>query len=177
MKQIHLGIIGYGIQGSHYVKILCDEKRCPDTQVTSVFEIDENKRKQGMIDHPELPFFDDFETMAKSGLVENDQIHLKVLTMEEEEFNIPANAFKKIPSVSKELETDDLNLQHAGVLDNFARKILYDEPFLFEGENGLNSLLLCNVIYLSSFLKQTIQFPFDEALYYELLKEKIVSSK
>ena len=112
----------------------------------------------------------------KAVLVENDQIHLKVLTMEEEEFNIPANAFKKIPFVSKELETDGLNLQHAGVLDNFARKILYDEPFLFEGENGLNSLLLCNAIYLSSFLKQTIQFPFDEALYYELLKEKIVSS-
>ena len=112
----------------------------------------------------------------KAVLVDNDQIHLKVLTMEEEEFNIPANAFKKIPFVSKELETDGLNLQHAGVLDNFARKILYDEPFLFEGENGLNSLLLCNAIYLSSFLKQTIQFPFDEALYYELLKEKIVSS-
>ena len=113
----------------------------------------------------------------KAVLVENDQIHLKVLTMEEEEFNIPANAFKKIPFVSKEFETDGLNLQHVGVLDNFARKILYDEPFLFEGENGLNSLLLCNAIYLSSFLKQTIQFPFDEALYYELLKEKIVSSK
>ena len=43
MKQIHLGIIGYGIQGSHYVKILCDEKRCPDIQVTAIFEIDENK--------------------------------------------------------------------------------------------------------------------------------------
>ena len=113
----------------------------------------------------------------KAVLVENDQIHLKVLTMEEEEFNLPANAFKKIPSVSKELETDGLNLQHAGVLDSFARKILYDEPFLFKGENGLNSLLLCNAIYLSSFLKQTIQFPFDEALYYELLKEKIVSSR
>ena len=84
----------------------------------------------------------------KAVLVESDQSHLKVLTMEEEEFNIPANAFKKIPFVSKELETD-----------------------------GLNSLLLCNAIYLSSFLKQTIQFPFDEALYYELLKEKIVSSK
>ena len=67
MKQIHLGIIGYGIQENHYVKILCDEKRCPDIQVTAVFEIDENKRKQGMIDHPELPFFDDFEVMAKSG--------------------------------------------------------------------------------------------------------------
>ena len=67
MKQIHLGIIGYGIQGSHYVKILCDEKRCSDIQVTAVFEIDENKRKQGMIDHPELSFFDDFEAMAKSG--------------------------------------------------------------------------------------------------------------
>ncbi|MBQ2655367.1 MAG: hypothetical protein IJF95_01890 [Erysipelotrichaceae bacterium] len=104
MKQIHLGIIGYGIQGSHYVKILCDEKRCPDIQVTAVFEIDENKRKQGMIDHPELPFFDDFEAMAKSGLVENDQIHLKVLTMEEEEFNIPANAFKKIPLFPKSLK-------------------------------------------------------------------------
>jgi len=26
-------------------------------------------------------------------------------------------------------------------------------------------------------MKQTIQFPFDEALYYELLKEKTVSSK
>ncbi len=113
----------------------------------------------------------------KAVLVENDQIHLKVLTMEEEEFNIPANAFKKIPFVSKKLETDGLNLQHAGVLDSFARKILYDEPFLFEGENGLNSLLLCNAIYLSSFLKQTIQFPFDEALYYELIKEKTVSSR
>ncbi|MBQ2138133.1 MAG: hypothetical protein II432_01860 [Erysipelotrichaceae bacterium] len=67
MKQIHLGIIGYGIQGNHYVKILCDEKHCPDIQVTAVFEIDENKRKQGMIDHPELSFFDDFEAMAKSG--------------------------------------------------------------------------------------------------------------
>lgn len=177
MKQIHLGIIGYGIQGSHYVKILCDEKRCPDIQVTAVFEIDENKRKQGMIDHPELSFFDDFEAMAKSGPRRKRSDPSQSLAMEEEEFNIPANAFKKIPFVSKKLETDGLNLQHAGVLDSFARKILYDEPFLFEGENGLNSLLLCNAIYLSSFLKQTIQFPFDEALYYELLKEKIVSSK
>lgn len=60
----------------------------------------------------------------KAVLVENDQIHLKVLTMEEEEFNIPANAFKKIPSVSKKLETDGLNLQHAGVLDKLCPKDL-----------------------------------------------------
>ena len=86
-------------------------------------------------------------------------------------------SFGSVPGKEIEVETDGLNLQHTGVLDNFARKILYDEPFLFEGENGLNSLLLCNAIYLSSFLKQTIQFPFDEALYYELLKEKSVSSR
>lgn len=75
-----------------------------------------------------------------------------------------------------EIKTDGKNEQHTGVLNNFAAAILHDEPLLFSGPSGLNCLLLCNGIYLSSFLKQKIELPFDEELYFNLLKEKISNS-
>ena len=62
-------------------------------------------------------------------------------------------------------------------MNAFAAHILRGEPLVAEGKEGINGLTISNAAFLSSWLNKTIELPMDEELYYEMLKEKIASSK
>ena len=85
--------------------------------------------------------------------------------------------FAKLPGKWREVETDGLNEQHPGVLNAFAAHILRGEPLIAEGAEGINGLIISNAAFLSSWLDKTIEIPFDEDLYLELLNEKIKNSR
>ena len=53
--------------------------------------------------------------------------------------------------------------QHAGVIRAFARHILYGEPLIAEGCEGLSSLMLSNAMILSGWTGKTVALPMDEA--------------
>ena len=59
---------------------------------------------------------------------------------------------------------EDEYSMHAGVTRAFARHILYGEPMIAEGFEGLNSLMLANAMLLSSWADETMPMPFDAAM-------------
>ena len=67
--------------------------------------------------------------------------------------------------------------QHEGVINAFAAHILRGEPLFAEGSEGINGLTISNAAFLSSWLDKTVEIPFDDELYYQLLNEKIKNSK
>ncbi|MBQ7654370.1 MAG: Gfo/Idh/MocA family oxidoreductase [Clostridia bacterium] len=95
----------------------------------------------------------------------------------EEVIKTSENSFDAIKGEWKEIETDGMNEQHTGVMNAFAAHILRGEPLVADGAEGINGLTISNAAFLSSWLDKTIELPFDEDLYYELLQEKIKNSK
>lgn len=67
--------------------------------------------------------------------------------------------------------------QHVGILKNFARAILYGEPLLAPGEEGIHGLLISNAIHYSSWTDSWADLEqFDHEGFYGLLQEKIDQS-
>ena len=62
---------------------------------------------------------------------------------------------------------------HARVLENFARAILFDEPLLAPAFEGINAVRLSNAILLSGWLGQEVPFDFDEDLFLNELNTRI----
>ncbi len=73
--------------------------------------------------------------------------------------------------VTKYEETLDLT-EHETLLQNFAAHILQEKELLAPGYDGLNELTLSNAAYLSSWLDDWVELPFDEARFAELLAER-----
>lgn len=95
----------------------------------------------------------------------------------QEFINTSNEGFGNIKCEWKNVETDGKNEQHQGVMNAFAAHILRGEPLIAEGKEGINGLTISNAAFLSSWLDKTVEIPFDEELYYELLEEKIKNSK
>ncbi|HLV79162.1 MAG TPA: Gfo/Idh/MocA family oxidoreductase, partial [Chthonomonadaceae bacterium] len=66
---------------------------------------------------------------------------------------------------------------HAAITQNFARAILFDEPLLAPGAEGLNAVELIDGIILSSKTGQTVSLPVDRAAYDDLLAELKAGSR
>ena len=74
--------------------------------------------------------------------------------------------FKKPKCEKIEVETDGLNPQHEGIINNFANALLGMEPFFVEGKEGLNGVELMNAIELSGWNNgEEIHIPVDEDRY------------
>jgi predicted dehydrogenase len=66
---------------------------------------------------------------------------------------------------------------HGAITQNFARAILYGEPQLTPGEEGLNAVELINAIILSGKTGKTVSVPVNRAEYDALIAELQASSK
>ena len=76
-----------------------------------------------------------------------------------------------------EPETDGENPQHVGILTNFTKAILGEEPLFVDGKEGIRGVELMNAIELSGWTGgQRVSLPIDGDLYYnELMKHVAVS--
>jgi len=63
------------------------------------------------------------------------------------------------------------------LIQNFARAILYDEPLVAPGAEGLNTVEVINALILSSKRNQPVSIPVDRAAYDALLTELKAHSK
>lgn len=77
MEKVRLGIIGLGVQGGLYTRILMDDQQGtmrtykPTNVVLGAFcDIDPNKKAMFTAQYPEIPFFDDWKDLVHSGLVD-----------------------------------------------------------------------------------------------------------
>ena len=95
-----------------------------------------------------------------------------------ENSKVSPNGFDK-PKVEKIIvETDGLNLQHVGIINNFTNSILGLEEMFIDGQEGINGVELMNAIELSGWKQgQRITLPVDEEEYLKELKIRIKNSK
>jgi len=66
---------------------------------------------------------------------------------------------------------------HRVMTENFANAILSGEKLIAPAPEGIRGLSLGNAIMLSSFLKQTVELPFDDDLYADKLAELARTSR
>jgi predicted dehydrogenase len=66
---------------------------------------------------------------------------------------------------------------HAAIMRNFARAILFDEPIVAPGEEGLNAVELINGVILSSKTGKPVSVPVNRAEYDRLIEELKATSK
>lgn len=75
------------------------------------------------------------------------------------------------------LEVPEAPSGHRAILQNFARAILYDEPLIAPGEEGIRSLELANAIILSGKRHKTVYLPLDRDEYENLMEALKASSR
>lgn len=74
---------------------------------------------------------------------------------------------------TEETRTWPTKKNYEGMLENFARAILYGEPLIAPGEDGYQALALANGAYLSAWTGRWISIPYDESQYERELKKRI----
>ena len=85
--------------------------------------------------------------------------------------------FARIESKEVPVETDGMNEQHSGVLNAFAAHILRGTPLVAEGCEGIKGVMISNAAHLSSWTGETVELPIDEDRFYDLLMQKVATSK
>jgi predicted dehydrogenase len=83
----------------------------------------------------------------------------------------------KTEEVSVELPERSEYRDHAAIMRNFARAILFDEPIVAPGAEGLNAVELINGIILSSKTGKPVSVPVNRAEYDNLIAELKATSK
>ncbi|MDO5415785.1 MAG: Gfo/Idh/MocA family oxidoreductase [Lachnospiraceae bacterium] len=73
----------------------------------------------------------------------------------------------------KEIPTEKDERGYQKLLANFSAHLRDGVPLLADGREGLKSVVLMNGAYLSSWLERRISLPAEEALYLEMLEEKM----
>ncbi len=86
-------------------------------------------------------------------------------------------ASPKAEEVAVEIPPDSSMKGHAQISQNFARAILYGEPLISPGEEGLNAVELINGLILSSKTGRTATVPVDRAEYDMLIEQLKATSR
>ena len=111
-------------------------------------------------------------------VVEGNKLTFNSLeTPEREVCRTSDKGFATIPYTTEEIISEDGGTAHVGILQNFTNCILHGEELLSRGEEGINGLTISNAAFLSAWLGKEIELPMDEDLFYELLQERIKTSK
>ena len=157
MNKVRIGLIGCGTFGSGYVSF---SNGATGTFITSTGD---------------APGVNRLEIVLSKGTIrcENGKLSVYVLDEDERDYCFKADNIYKAPEGHFiEVETDGKNEQHQGVVNAFVSKILGTGELVACGEEGLESVMLINALYLSSWTDQTVHIPFDEDLYLALLDRK-----
>ena len=83
--------------------------------------------------------------------------------------------FNRPPFDQQDITPDALYPMHAGVTRAFARHILYEEPMIADGREGIHSLMLANAMLLSAWTGETVALPMDDGA--QKRYEKILARK
>jgi predicted dehydrogenase len=128
----------------------------------------------------EVPGVDRFEIVGDKGkvLIDGGQTTIYRLERPISQFTVESEEmWGKIKAEEVTLEVPDAPSGHGAILQNFARAILYDEPLIVPGEEGIRSLELANAILLSGKRNKTVHLPVDRDEYEELIESLKVSSR
>ena len=111
-------------------------------------------------------------------VVENNEIHLWELEMTEQEFTATSTVpFSQPRFTYRKVAAPGVETAHCGVLNAWAGAILRGEPLVARGEEGINGLTLSNAMHLSAWTGKEVTLPFNDDEYYELLMERVKTSR
>ncbi len=115
----------------------------------------------------ETPGTNRLEISGELGKIVIEDGKLKWWKLDKNERDICANEKDGFYSSKPSYEeySEPVPHDHPIILENFARAILYGEPLIANGEEGINSLTLSNAAYLSTWENKKIELPLDEALF------------
>ena len=167
------------------VRAFCHEAKWHDIEVeddvTAYLEFENGATGVFVTTTGDAPGTNRLELTFEMGKIicEGNQLVFDRLKENEREFcRTCQEGFKKPDSEQILVETDGMNEQHIGVMKAFAARILRGEPLVAEGTEGIRGLTLSNAMYLSSWLNDTVEIPFDEELFLqELNRRRAVSGK
>ncbi len=111
-------------------------------------------------------------------VIEGGKFHYWKLAVPEREWCFSTEAGFSIPEKTySEIIPEGIEEGHNGILQNFTNAILNGEELLAPGYEGINGLTISNAIHLSSWTDNWVDLPIDSDLYYELLSERVKTSK
>ena len=100
----------------------------------------------------------------------------KLAVPEREFFVTCKEGFAQPEMTVTEVETDNIELGHNGILQNFTNAILYGEELLAPGYEGINGLNISNAIHLSDWTGKPQAVPVDGELFLKYLNERRATS-
>jgi predicted dehydrogenase len=110
-------------------------------------------------------------------VIENNQLTFWRLTVPEPEFNKQFKGGFGQPECWKcEIPINGSNPDHKGITQNWVNAILFNEPLIAPGEEGIKGLMLSNAMLLSTWTDGWVDLPIDEELFYKHLQERIANS-
>ena len=122
-----------------------------------------------------------FEVVGDKGklVCENDKLILTKLAMSEPEFSATNTIMFAHPeSTVSEVETDGINPQHIGIINNFTNAVLGKEELFVDGKEGINGVQIMDAMLLSGFLGgKEVSLPIDDDLFLSELNKKIEEAK
>nr|MCR4876059.1 gfo/Idh/MocA family oxidoreductase [Clostridiales bacterium] len=165
------------------VRAFCHEAKWHDIEVeddvTAYLEFENGATGVFVTTTGDAPGTNRLELTFEMGKIicEGNQLVFDRLKENEREFcRTCREGFKKPDSEQILVETDGMNEQHIGVMKAFAARILRGEPLVAEGTEGIRGLTLSNAMYLSSWLNDTVEIPFDEELFLQELNRRRAAS-
>ncbi len=161
------------------VRAFCHEGKWHDIEVeddvTAYMEFENGATGVFVTTTGDAPGTNRLEITGTLGKVvcEEDRLTFSRLKTDEREWCATCRqGFRKPEWDTFEVETDGQNPQHPGVLNAFAAHILRGERLVADGREGIRGLMLSNAMHLSSWLGKTVEIPFDEKLFLDLLDER-----
>ena len=124
-----------------------------------------------------------FEVTGTKGtlICENNTLTFAKLAIDEREHCVTSDKPFGRPECTKEvleITPNEPHLdQHSGILNNLANTILGIEPLYAPAKDGINGVALANAMHLSAWLDKTVEMPFDDDLFFDLLSERIKTSR
>jgi len=111
-------------------------------------------------------------------LIEGGSVRVFRLKQPRSEFTVQTDSMWGAPEAEEiELEVPEMPSGHATITRNFARAILYDEPLIVAGPEGLNGLELSNAMILSGKRGKPVDLPVDREEYEALIAELKATSR
>ena len=166
------------------VRAFCHEAKWHDIEVeddvTAYMEFENGATGVFVTTTGDAPGTNRLELTFEMGRVicENDQLFFDRLGVNERTWcRTCKEGFQKPPVERVTVETDGMNEQHTGVMKAFAARILRGEPLIAEGVEGIRGLTLSNAMYLSSWLNDTVEIPFDEDRFLQELNRRRATSR
>ena len=152
-----------------------------EDEVTAYFEYDNGATGMFITTTGETPGTNRFEVSGTRGklLCEGGKLYFYKNEADSQEYSaVSDSGFVKPKCEMIEVETDGLNPQHSGIINNFTRALLGKEEFFVDGVEGINGVELMNAIEFSGWHGGVrVELPVGEEEYIAELNEKRKTSR